>query len=50
MSEKFGLTLPRAQRLHVMAHPRLPANLYLWLFSWERYIMYHTILTMYYYY
>ncbi len=29
MSEKFGLTLPRAQRLHVMAHPRLPAHLYL---------------------
>ncbi|CAN5960930.1 unnamed protein product [Sphagnum jensenii] len=29
MSEKFGLTLPRAQRLHIMAHPRLPAHLYL---------------------
>ncbi|CAK9231156.1 unnamed protein product [Sphagnum troendelagicum] len=28
MSDKFGLSLPRAQPLHAMAHPRLPTHLY----------------------
>ncbi|CAK9231142.1 unnamed protein product [Sphagnum troendelagicum] len=28
MSDKFGLSLPRAQPLHAVAHPRLPTHLY----------------------
>jgi hypothetical protein len=28
MSEEFGLTLPRAQPLHLKAYPKLQAHLY----------------------